>query len=134
MPWQFSAELLAPGADPAYAEAGAERSAIHLIPHPMPQKIVHHLALSIPVFFLKEKRAYIAYTPALDLSASGSSIPRARKNFDVVLRLFMEELLKHGTFGRVLEEMGWSKEEGAWQPPIEIEKTVKVPFRLPVAA
>ena len=62
------------------------------------------IALNLPLLFLKERRTYIAYTPALDLSASGSTPQKAKENFQTVLRLFIEELLEHGTLEEVLKE------------------------------
>ena len=100
----------------------------------MPSKAIHSVALSLPVLFLKERRTYIAYTPALDLSASGSTPALAQKNFGVTLRLFLEELLSHGTLDRVLRDMGWSKHESRWQPPVEVQRSSQVPFQMPVAA
>ena len=64
------------------------------------------LAASIPVLFLRERRTYIAYTPVLDLSASGSSIERAKKNFERTLGLFLEDLLERGTLDPVLRDPG----------------------------
>lgn len=92
------------------------------------------MALSLPVLFLKEKRTFVAYTPALDLSASGSTIAKAKRNFEVTLRLFLEELAEAGTVEQVLRDMGWSKQERRWQPPVEVRRVVHLPFRVPVAA
>ena len=92
------------------------------------------MALSLPVLFLKEKRAFIAYSPSLDLSASGSSAASAKKNFERTLKLFLEELMEAGTLERVLREMGWSKQERQWQPPVELEKVRYVSLRIPVPA
>jgi hypothetical protein len=90
--------------------------------------------LSIPVLYLREGRAYIAYTPALDLSASGTTVSRAKKNFETTLRLFLDELIARGTLADVLREMGWSKQDRRWRPPVEVARASSVPFRLPVAA
>jgi hypothetical protein len=89
--------------------------------------------MSLPVFFLREKRTVIAYAPALDLSASGTSAERAKRNFETTLRLFLAELMEHGTLDRVLRDMGWSKQERRWQPPVEARTATTVPFRLPVS-
>ena len=100
----------------------------------MSPKTLHHVALSLPVLFLKEKRIFIAYTPALDLSASGNTTARAKKNFEMTLRLFLEELIETGTLEQVLKEQGWSKQERRWQPPVEVQRVGHVPFRVPVPA
>ena len=98
------------------------------------RRLVQHVALSLPVLFLKEKRSVIAYTPALDLSASGSTAEKAKKNFEMTLQLFLEELTEAGTTEQVLRDLGWSKHERTWQPPVEVQKVSHVPFRVPVAA
>jgi hypothetical protein len=100
----------------------------------MPPRPLDHLAVSLPVLFLKEKRSFVAYTPALDLSASGSTVESAKRNFKVTLRLFLVELREAGTFERVLRDMGWSKQERLWHPPVELQRVVQIPFRMPVAA
>jgi hypothetical protein len=91
-------------------------------------------ALSIPVFYLREGQTYIAYTPVLDLSASGSTVTRAKKNFETTLRLFLDELIAHGTLADVLRDMGWSKHDRRWRPPVEMARASSVPFWFPVAA
>ena len=95
---------------------------------------IRQLALKVPVFFLKEKKMFIAYTPALDLSASGSSTAGAKRNFEISLRLFIEELVEHGTLDEALKELGWFKQEHHWQPPVEAGRMTNVAFRLPVPA
>jgi len=100
----------------------------------MSHRLLQQVAVSLPVLFLKEKRAFIAYTPALDLSASGSTTAKAQENFKTTLHLFLEELMAAGTLERVLKELGWSKQEHQWQPPVEVQKIGRVPFRMPVPA
>jgi hypothetical protein len=92
------------------------------------------VAATIPVLFLRERRTYIAYTPVLDLSASGTSIERAKRNFERTLHLFLEDLLERGTLDQVLRDLGWSRHDHQWQPPIHIERSVTLPFRIPAAA
>lgn len=98
------------------------------------RKTVSSAMLSIPVLYLREGRAYIAYTPTLDLSASGTTVARAKKNFETTLRLFLDELIARGTLADVLREMGWSKQDRRWRPPVEVAHASRVPFRFPVAA
>jgi hypothetical protein len=100
----------------------------------MSHSAIRQLALNLPVFFLKEKKAFIAYSPAIDLSASGSSTSNAKKNFERTLAIFLEELLEHGTLEQVLKELGWFKQERQWQPPVKVSRMTSVAFRLPVPA
>jgi len=99
----------------------------------MTPNVTHHLKASLPVLFIRERRTFIAYTPALDLSASGSSAKAARKNFETTLRLFFEEVMAAGTLDRVLREQGWSKQNHGWEPPVEVRKILFVPLRVPVS-
>lgn len=99
----------------------------------MSRRVVQ-LNVNTPVLLLKERRSYIAFAPAFDLSASGTSPDRARKNFDTTLRIFLEELVERGTLEQVLRDLGWSKQSQKWQPPVEIAKTATVPVQIPIAA
>ena len=91
-------------------------------------------AVNVPVFLLKEWKTFIAYAPTIDLSASGSSAARAKKNFKISLCVLLEELLAHGTLEEVLKGLGWFKQEHHWQPPVEVSRMTSVAFRLPVPA
>lgn len=72
---------------------------------------------SLPVIFLKERRQFVAYTPALDLSTSGKSLKEAQKNFTEAAQILLEECYKMGTLSKVLTELGWKKKKNAWTPP-----------------
>ena len=84
--------------------------------------------------FLKEGRTHIAYSPALDLSASGSTPQKAKENFLTVLRLFIEELIEHGTLREVLIELGWTEQQREWAPPITVNRIMTVSMRVPLSA
>ncbi|PIR53584.1 hypothetical protein COU76_00320 [Candidatus Peregrinibacteria bacterium CG10_big_fil_rev_8_21_14_0_10_49_10] len=100
----------------------------------MSRKLVQQLAISVPVFLLKEKKSFIAYTPTLDLSVSGSTQERAKKNFQKTLQLFLEELLEENTLETYLKDMGWTKKQKQqWQSPVEVRRVVIVPCRLPAS-
>lgn len=100
----------------------------------MTEKMTRTVGIRLPVLMLKERRTYIAYTPALDFSASGSTAAKAKTNFTIALRLFLEELLERGTLPQVLKDMGWSKHERQWQPPQDIGTVMRMPVRLPTPA
>lgn len=57
---------------------------------------------TIPLCFMKEKKSFIAFSPALDLSTCGRTFEEAKKNFAEALEIFIEECLKMGTLGKVL--------------------------------
>jgi predicted RNase H-like HicB family nuclease len=74
----------------------------------------------LPVIFLKEDRAFIAYTPALDLSTCGETIEEAKANFEQAVKIFFQECTKRGTLEDVLISLGWKKSTTrpqTWQPP-----------------
>ena len=96
--------------------------------------VIRTIITRIPVIFLKDRRVFIAYSPAFDLSAHGTTPDRAKKNFETALRLFLDELFECGTLSQVLRELGWSKREHQWQPPTTVTKATSVPFRIPFSA
>ncbi|OGM90293.1 hypothetical protein A2755_03835 [Candidatus Wolfebacteria bacterium RIFCSPHIGHO2_01_FULL_48_22] len=71
----------------------------------------------LPVSFLREGKAYIAYTPALDISTSGRTFAQTQKRFGELVELFFEELMDMGTLETVLLELGWEKQNKKWVPP-----------------
>jgi predicted RNase H-like HicB family nuclease len=56
-----------------------------------------HLEANLPVIIFKERNRFIAYTPALDISTSGKTFNQVRKNFSILINLFMQESIKKGT-------------------------------------
>jgi hypothetical protein len=86
---------------------------------------------NLPVIFLKEKKQFIAYTPALDLSTSGSSLKEAEQHFAEAANLFLEECYRAGTLDMILGGLGWEKKERSWVPPAIIAQnacSVSVPI------
>ena len=65
--------------------------------------------LQLPVFFFKEGKKVVAYTPALDLSTFGRTLAEAQKRFSEVVGIFFKEIAKMGTTEEVLKECGWEK-------------------------
>ncbi len=62
------------------------------------------LKLVLPVFYFKEGKSHIAYTPALDLSTSGKTYKEAKKRFKEAVYIFVEEITKNGTFIEVIRD------------------------------
>jgi predicted RNase H-like HicB family nuclease len=48
---------------------------------------------SLPVTIFKEGKAFVAYTPALDLSTAGKTEVQARRMFEEAVEAFLEELI-----------------------------------------
>ena len=89
------------------------------------------ISLSLPVFITKQGRRFVAYTPALDISTSGTSEKDAKKKFGELVSLFLEEILEAGTVDDVLSELGWRKQEKKWTPP-KVVSSHYVAFPIPV--
>jgi predicted RNase H-like HicB family nuclease len=68
---------------------------------------------SLPVTIFREGKAFVAYTPALDLSSAGKTEAQARRMFTEAIEAFFEELIEMGTVESVLKELGWTKVLGA---------------------
>jgi hypothetical protein len=87
----------------------------------------------LTVTFFKEGNKFIAYTPALNLSTCGNSMEQAKRRFEEMVQLFLEETCKMGTMEDVLLECGWKKAghpQKRWQPPIFIgqkQEEVRIP-------
>lgn len=79
----------------------------------MKQKI----SFNLPVTITKQGRRFVAYTPALDISTSGSTEKKAQENFFEIVNIFLEELHTMGTTNDVLSELGWKKTQKVWHPP-----------------
>lgn len=84
---------------------------------------------NLPVTIFKEKKRYIAHTPALDLSTSGRTYEEVKKRFEEIVNIFFEELVKNDTLDDVLRDMGWREVKKNWQPPVVVShetETVRV--------
>ena len=64
-----------------------------------------NFVFNLSVTFLREKKRYIAYAPALDLSTSGRSYKEARGRFEEASALFFEELIRTNRLNEVLESL-----------------------------
>jgi predicted RNase H-like HicB family nuclease len=76
--------------------------------------------ISIPVTIFKEGKAFVAYSPVLDLSTSAKTFAGVKKRFREVVELFFEELVEAGTFDEVLTDLGWQKVQRTWSPPMQV--------------
>jgi len=77
-----------------------------------------NFSISVPVTIYREGDAFIAYSPVLDLSTSGSTFELAKKRFTEATQVFVEELVEKGTLEEVLSDLGWEKVRRKWQPPV----------------
>ena len=90
------------------------------------------LQLSLPVMVLREGDAFVAHTPVLDLSTTGSTLEEAQKNFVDAVNFFLEEATAMGTLDDVLSDMGWKRKDRDWVPPVVVAHGVQT-FQFPLA-
>lgn len=86
---------------------------------------------TLPVTIFREGDAFVAYTPALDLSSVGDSLEEAQRNFSEAAKLFVETCIEKGTLDDVLADMGWVKRDTDWVPPLVVShesQVVQIPF------
>ncbi len=79
--------------------------------------------ISVPVVILKEGDYMVAYCPALELSAYGRTEDAAKKAFEQIVHIFLEETERKGTLEKVLLSLGWSlrqKPSCKYEPPFFI--------------
>ena len=91
------------------------------------------LNISLTVDIYKENGKFIAYAPALDLSTCGNTFEKAKRRFEEVVEIFIDELEKDGTLEDVLCSLGWrkvSKPHKRWIPPSfvgQIQENIEIP-------
>jgi predicted RNase H-like HicB family nuclease len=73
-----------------------------------------YLPLKIEVF--KEGDAFVAVSPELNVSSFGDTVEEARESLREAVDAFIEECREMGTLEEVLEEAGFSRTDGNWQP------------------
>ena len=73
-----------------------------------------YLPLKIEIF--KEGDVYVAVSPQLNVSSFGDTVEDARFSLKEAVAAFIEECLDMGTLDEVLEEAGFSRKNGDWEP------------------
>ncbi len=72
---------------------------------------------SLEFYVFKERHAYIAYCPSLDISTSGKDYNDAVANFYEMFQLHMEWCIENGTLYDDLIEHGWKIRKNGITPP-----------------
>lgn len=91
------------------------------------------IKVNLPLSILREGKRFVAYSPALDLSTSGRSYGEARQRFAEAVDIFFDEVLRRGTLGEVLRELGWHRAQSRWVPPVVVSQetqSVRLPARV----
>lgn len=86
------------------------------------------MAVELPVTFIEEGDSVIAYTPALDISTSGSTRQEAHAMFQEIVRIFFNDLMENNTADEVLTGLGWKKDNlnASWVPPRISQESIGV--------
>ena len=94
------------------------------------------MGVKLTVSFFREGSKFIAYSSALDISTCGNSFEEAKKNFEELVEVFVDELVKMDTVEDVLTECGWkkaSRPKPHWIPPAYIT-TTQEEVQIPIGA
>jgi predicted RNase H-like HicB family nuclease len=73
-----------------------------------------YLPLKIEIF--KEGDVFVAVSPELNVSSFGDTVEEARESLREAVDAFIEECREMSTLEEVLEEAGFSRTDGKWQP------------------
>jgi hypothetical protein len=89
-------------------------------------------SIKLTVNFIKERKQVIAYAPALDISTVGKSEEHAKKRFQELVRIFLNDISERNVVDEVLTELGWTKEsihnKPQWVPPAVTSIDLQVPI------
>lgn len=84
------------------------------------KKVNYAIEVELPLMVFREGKQFVAHTPLLDVSTSGSTFEQAKERFHEAVEIFFEELVERGTLEEVLQELGWQKVRSKWEPPVMI--------------
>jgi hypothetical protein len=75
------------------------------------------LKIEVEVAIIKEDNYFVAYCPALELSAYGDKEANAKKSFNVEVAIFLDETCQRGTLEKYLIKNGWKLQLKNYEPP-----------------
>ena len=79
----------------------------------------NEINVSVSVFLFKEKDAYIAYCPSLDISGYVLTEDKAKMDFEYMLHEWLKEQIANGTLYNDLKRHGWDiEQEVATEPSV----------------
>ncbi|MGE5399602.1 MAG: hypothetical protein ACM3S2_04305 [Ignavibacteriales bacterium] len=96
-----------------------------------------NIQVDVQIFMIKKGDFYVAYAPALELSAYGTTMEEAQEDFGQVLRIFLEETTEAHTLTDVLLDLGWKlqrKPVTRYTPPVFNRNSIKSGKKLPQAS
>lgn len=65
----------------------------------------------------KEGGMFVAHCPQLDVASCGKTAEEAKANIITAVRLFLEEAQRMGTLQEILDEAGYTPDNGKRLPP-----------------
>jgi len=68
--------------------------------------------LGFTVRILRERDAFVAHVPELDVSTCGDTEAEARRNIADAVQGFLQTAREHGTLNDILQEAGYRFENG----------------------
>jgi predicted RNase H-like HicB family nuclease len=66
----------------------------------------------------EESSQYVAHAMPLDVMSSGATPEAARRALDEAVRLFLQTAADNGTMEEVLQEVGYTIQDGQWVSPV----------------
>ncbi|HEY9583236.1 MAG TPA: hypothetical protein VJK09_02955 [Candidatus Paceibacterota bacterium] len=76
------------------------------------------LKFNIQFDIIREGKAFIAYSPALDLSTHAKSLKKVKKRFEEATELYFESLVANNNLEETLHNLGWGISRGSYVPPM----------------
>ena len=83
----------------------------------MPMKKMQQI-ITVQIQYMKEGDTAVVYSPALEISGYGKTLPEAQVDFHIAVKIFIEETTASGTLDKALQALGWKRIDHRWQPQI----------------
>ena len=82
--------------------------------------------VQLGVLIFQEENSFIAYCPALQMSAYGESVSDAKEAFEDLIKSYIEDTEKMGTLEEDLKKHGWQKNtiKRIVEPPEEFDLNI----------
>lgn len=79
----------------------------------------------LDIFILKQENFFVAFSPALNLSAYGDEIEDALDSFEYTIAEFFKDMGSNQNLDAELEELGWQKYDHNFQRNILVDDFIK---------
>ncbi|MGL5806974.1 MAG: type II toxin-antitoxin system HicB family antitoxin [Xenococcaceae cyanobacterium] len=85
-----------------------------------------NIQLKLEIF--QEDELYVGICPALNVSSFGDTVIEAKQSIQEALEAFLEECQEMGTLSEVLEESGFSLQNGMWIYPQPVAANLQTKY------